>query len=113
MRGRTATHFGWTRELAAKVVAPTLVIVGEFDRLDERRRVFEQINSKDKVFLNVSCASHFMLWEKQHAALHLASKEWLTHGHVKSVRHGEIRVDPEGGFKIGADVMRVKSPARR
>jgi pimeloyl-ACP methyl ester carboxylesterase len=113
MRGRTATRFGWPPELAAKVVAPTLVMVGEFDRLDERRQVYEQIRSKDKVFLNVSCGSHFMLWEKQHAALHLASKEWLAHGHVKRVRHGEIRVDPEGAFKIGADAIRVKSPARR
>ena len=102
MRGRTATRFGWTPELAAKIVAPTLVMVGEFDRLDERRKVFEQIRSKDKVFLNVSCGSHFMLWEKQHAALHLASKEWLTHGRLKNRRHGEMRVDPEGEFKIVA-----------
>ena len=113
MRVRAATRFGWTPELAAKVAAPTLVMAGEFDRLAERRAVFDQIGSKDKVFLTVSCASHFMQWEKPRAALHVASREWLTHGHVKRVRHGEIRVDPEGGFKVGADVIRVKSPARR
>ncbi len=105
MRGRTATRFGWTRELAAKVVAPTLVMVGEYDRLEERRKVFEQINSKDKVFLNVSCASHFMLWEKQHAALHEASKEWLTEGRLKNVRSGEVTVDPDGQFRVTADAV--------
>lgn len=113
MRGRVATGFGWTRELAAKVVAPTLVMVGEYDRLEARRRVYEEINSRDKVFLNVSCASHFMLWEKQHAALHLASKQWLANGHVERVRRGEIRVDPEGEFRIGTGAMHVKSPPRR
>lgn len=99
MRGRTATRFGWTPELAAKVTAPTLIMVGEYDRLNERRTVFEQIGSKDKVFLNVACASHFMVWEKQHRVLHTASFEWLTQGQVKNVRRGEFVVDAEGNFK--------------
>jgi len=108
MRGRAATRFGWTPELAAKVTAPTLVMVGEFDRLDERRNVYEQISSKDKVFLNVSCGSHFMLWEKQHTALHVASGEWLAHGRLKDVRRGEMRVNPDGDFQIGAAAIRAK-----
>jgi len=102
MRVRTATRFGWTPALAARVVAPTLVVVGEYDRIDERRKVFEQIGSKDRVFLTVSCASHFMLWEKQHAAIHYASMAWLTHGRLKKVRRGELRVDPEGEIGPGA-----------
>jgi pimeloyl-ACP methyl ester carboxylesterase len=99
MRGRAATRFGWPPELAARVKAPTLVMVGEFDRLEERRKVYEQLGSKDKVFLNVSCGSHFMLWEKQHAVLHLASKAWLTDGRLKNMRRGELRVNPEGGIE--------------
>lgn len=102
MRGRVATRFGWTRELAEKVKSPTLVIVGEFDRLKERHTVFEQISSQDKVFLDVACASHFMVWEKQHLVLHTASLEWLTRGRVKNVRRGEFRVDAEGRFALAA-----------
>jgi len=75
-------------------------MVGEFDRLEERRKVYEQIGAKDKIFLNVACGSHFMQWEKQHPALHLASKEWLAHGRLMKLRRGELRVDPEGA--IGA-----------
>jgi len=101
MRVRAATRFGWTRALAAKVVAPVLVMAGEYDRLEERRSVYEQLGSKDKVFMNVACASHFMLWEKQHTALHVASKEWLAHGRLKNVRRGELRVDPDGNFQTG------------
>lgn len=99
MRGRIATDFGWTRELASKVTSPTLVMVGEFDRLDERRTVYEQISSAQKVFVNVSCASHFMVWEKQHRALHEASLEWLRDGRLKGVSRGELRVDPDGKFQ--------------
>jgi pimeloyl-ACP methyl ester carboxylesterase len=98
MRGRTATGFGWTRELAAKVSAPTLVIVGEYDRAQERRTVYEQLGSRDKVFVNVSCASHFMLWEMQHRALHEASLEWLREGRLKGLTRGELRVDADGRF---------------
>jgi hypothetical protein len=90
------------------VVAPALVMAGEYDRLEERRSVYEQLGSKDKVFLNVSCGSHFMLWEKQHLALHVASKEWLAHGRLKDVRRGEMRVNPDGDFQIGAAAIRAK-----
>jgi pimeloyl-ACP methyl ester carboxylesterase len=98
MRGRTATRFGWTSDLAARVTAPTLVIVGEYDRLAQRKTVYDQLGSRDKVFVNVSCASHFMLWEMQHRALHEASLEWLGNGRLKGMRRGEMRVEPDGRF---------------
>lgn len=98
MRGRVATNFGWTQELSQKVTAPMLVVVGEFDRLAERRTVYEQIASKEKVFLDVACASHFMVWEKQHKVLHESSLEWLRDGQVKGVKRGEFRVDPDGRY---------------
>jgi pimeloyl-ACP methyl ester carboxylesterase len=87
MRGRVATRFGWPPELAAKITV--------------RRRVFEQISSKDKVFLDVACGSHFMLWEKPHPYLHAASLEWLRSGELKGVRRGTFRVDAEGKYSPG------------
>jgi pimeloyl-ACP methyl ester carboxylesterase len=98
MRARTATNFGWTRELAGRVRAPALVIVGEFDRLAERKSVYDQLGSQQKVFVNVACASHFMLWEMQHRALHDASLEWLRDGRLKGLTRGELRVTPAGVF---------------
>ena len=102
MRARTATQFGWTKDLAASVTAPTLVIVGEYDRLAERKTVYEQLGARDKVFVGVTCASHFMLWEKQHRALHDASLEWLRDGKLKGMSHGEMEVDADGNFKAVA-----------
>jgi pimeloyl-ACP methyl ester carboxylesterase len=98
MRARTATAFGWTPDLATRLVAPTLVVVGEFDRLSDRRTVYEQIGAREKVFVNVSCASHFMLWEKQHRALHYAALEWFRRGGVQGISRGEVRVDRDGRF---------------
>jgi pimeloyl-ACP methyl ester carboxylesterase len=98
MRGRVATNFGWTEEQSRKVTSPTLVVVGEFDRLAERRTVYEQIASKEKVFLDVACASHFLVWEKQRKVLHDSSLEWLRDGNVKGVKNGEFRVDYEGKY---------------
>lgn len=99
MRARTATGFGWTAEQARKVTAPTLVMVGEFDRLAERKTVYEQISSRDKVFLAIACASHFMIWEKQHAVLQRASLEWLSAGQIRGTTRGEFAVDNNGDFK--------------
>jgi hypothetical protein len=80
------------------VTSPTLVVVGEFDRLAERRTVYEQIASKEKVFLDVACASHFLVWEKQRKVLHDSSLEWLRDGNVKGVKNGEFRVDYDGKY---------------
>lgn len=99
MRGRIATGFGWTEELAKKVITPTLIVVGEYDRLKERRTVFEKISSKEKVFVDVACASHFMVWEKQRRVLHETSVSWLAQGHVRNVRRGEFRVEDSGVYK--------------
>jgi len=99
MRGRIATGFGWTKDMAAKVVTPTLIVVGEYDRLKERRTVFEQISSKEKVFVDVACASHFMVWEKQRRVLHNTSVEWFTRGSVKNVKRGEFRVTENGDYR--------------
>jgi pimeloyl-ACP methyl ester carboxylesterase len=99
MRGRIPTRFGWTKELISKVVTPTLIVVGEYDRLNERRVVYDQISSREKVFISVACASHFMVWEKQHRVLHATSLEWFKGGRVQNVNRGEFRVEEDGTYK--------------
>lgn len=99
MRATIATRFGWTKELTSKVVTPTLIVVGEFDRPDDRHVVYDQISSKGKIFVNVACASHFMVWEKQHHVLHATSLEWFTRERVQNVNRGEFRVEEDGTYK--------------
>ena len=95
MRGRISSQFNWTPQMAQKVDTPTVVVVGEFDRLAERRTVFDQLSSKKKVFVGVQCASHFMLWEKQRHVLHETSLEWFQKGTVKGAYKGIFNVDEQ------------------
>ena len=60
-------------------MTPTLVMVGEYDRLYESNiELFGHLGAPDKAFLGIECASHFMAWEMQRHVLHKASGEWLT-----------------------------------
>lgn len=100
MRVRTASSWGWNAEFAARVQAPTLIIVGEQDGLyNADVLLFEDLGTQDKVFVGVACATHFLVWETGHRALLTASKEWLLHGSINGVRHGVLSVDPEGRFR--------------
>ncbi len=96
MRSPPLANFGWSSEMAGKVVSPTLVIVGEFDRLTDRHTVYEQLGSKQKVFLRVACASHFIVWEKEHTVLQRMSLEWLQHGTAAGQSRGKIAADQDG-----------------
>ena len=93
MRSPQSTKFGWLREHTAKLKAPLLVFSGEFDRPDDRRKVFDQAGSSDKVLVRVSCTSHFTLWEKPRSVLHALSLEWLTSGAIQGTRTGVFDVD--------------------
>ena len=46
----------------------------------------------------ISCASHFVLWEKQHGAVHEASREWLAKGTFNGATRGMFWMDPQGQF---------------
>ncbi len=100
MRVRTsAGSWGWNREYAAKVQAPTLILVGEQDRLlgpDEQ--LYEDLTGADgRVLVTMACATHFAVWEKtQYRFLHEASREWLEHGTFRGHRTGRFSVGRNG-----------------
>jgi pimeloyl-ACP methyl ester carboxylesterase len=92
-----AFDWGWNAEMAAKVEAPSVVIVGEFDGLREPSRgLYEALGTKHKVFIEVACASHFLVWENQHEILFDTSEEWLRKGTIDGDRTGEFWVDESG-----------------
>ncbi len=57
---------------------------------------YDSILGDHKLYFNVHCAGHFMVWETQHKVLHHISKEWLTHGAVEGFTNGRFFVDTEG-----------------
>jgi pimeloyl-ACP methyl ester carboxylesterase len=98
MRAPTMMN-GWSTEQANALKMPVMVIVGEYDEPDQRRVAYEAAGSADKVFVKVACASHFMLWEKQHKALHDASLQWLRDGKFVGASSGAFEIDADGKAK--------------
>jgi len=96
VRGPSRTNAGWTPDMAASLEAPVLVIAGEFDNPEGRRTVYEQAGSADKVYVQMDCASHFVLWEKGRHQLHQASIEWLRDGTYQGASTGTFHIDAAG-----------------
>ena len=98
MRVRTsAGAWGWNREYAARVRAPTLILVGEQDfLLEPDRQLYADLTGTErKVLVEMACATHFAVWETtQHKLLHEASLEWLE--------QGTFRGNAAGRFAVGA-----------
>ena len=79
MRAPTRTYWGWNGEEAKRIKVPTLVMLGEFDGLNPSNKdLYEDLGTDNKVFISIACGSHFLVWEKNHGALHEASRQWLS-----------------------------------
>lgn len=101
MRARTAQSWGWNSEYAAKVKAPTLIVLGQQDSpslVANTRTLMNDLAVDNKVRIEVACATHFLVWETQHRVLLETSKDWLLHGSIKGIRRGELYVDPAGKY---------------
>jgi len=100
MRVRTsAGSWGWNREYAAKVAAPTLIMVGEEDfLLESDKQLYEDLTAtKSKVFVTMECATHFAVWEStQYKFMHEASLEWLESTTLRGETDGRFSVGPSG-----------------
>ena len=105
MRAPARTNFGWRRNCAA-IRAPTLMLVGEFDNYEKRRDAWQGLGAKQKVFIKVACASHFIQYERGRHILQRALREWLETGAIDGARRAELYADGEG--KLGA--LRDESP---
>jgi pimeloyl-ACP methyl ester carboxylesterase len=96
MRAPTRTYWGWNAEEAKRIRIPTLVMLGEFDELNASNQdLYTDLGSEQKVFISIACGSHFLVWERNHGALHEASRQWLTNASFNGASRGEFRMDRE------------------
>lgn len=95
MRAPSRMNFGW-RHNVAKIKAPTLVLLGEFDNYERRRDSWKGLRVEQKVFIKVGCASHFMQYERARHVLHRATREWLQSGAIEGMTHAELFADFDG-----------------
>jgi len=72
-----------------------LLVAGAHDKQvapDRVRELYSDLGAKDKVFVDLACASHNAAWERNHLLLFKASLEWLTSGTVNGSKIGMLKL---------------------
>ncbi len=90
--------WGWTKDLASRIEAPTLVIRGDLDTqvpVAQVKALYEDL-WRQKAYVTVTNGTHFLQWEYQHKSLLEASSEWLRHGTYDGHATGTFVVDANG-----------------
>jgi len=98
MRAPNRMNYGW-RANAARISAPTLVIQSEFDNYDKRNDTWKGLGSKDKLFVKIACASHFLQFERARYVLHRITRDWLQKSAVAGFDHGALYADRDGNIR--------------
>lgn len=81
MRIPVTSQWGWNQSTAGQVTAPTLIIRGDLDTTIQATNVAnlrDDLGTVEKALVSVPCASHFVIWERQHDFLHRLSTAWLA-----------------------------------
>jgi len=95
-RAPGTTVWGWNSAMAAKLQAPTLLFAGAHDKQvvpDRVRELYTDLGTPHKAFVDLACASHNAIWERNHRLMFRASLEWLTAGTVNGgVSDGVVRM---------------------
>ena len=95
MRAPNRMNFGWRGSLA-RIQAPTLVLLGEFDNYAKRLDAWHGLQLEHKMFIKVACASHFMQFERARHLLYRATAAWLASGAFDGDARGEFHANAAG-----------------
>jgi pimeloyl-ACP methyl ester carboxylesterase len=87
--------WGFNQAVVGSMKTPFLMLVGTHDRQvlpDRVRELYADVGSKQKVFVELACASHNAMWERNRALLFKASLDWLRDGAVNGLSAGELKL---------------------
>ncbi len=97
-RAPSTTTWGWNGAAVAGMRTPTLVIAGVHDKQvppDRVRAAYDDLGAPEKMMVDLACASHNAMWEKNHHLLFKASLDWLATGAVADQKSGVVRLGYE------------------
>lgn len=97
-RAPQVPSWGFNQAAAAKMTTPFLMVAAAHDKqvLPEAvHNLYADLGAREKVIIDLGCASHNAMWERNHLLLFEASLEWLDRGTYAGKTHGE--------FKLGYD----------
>ena len=95
--------WGCNKAYAAKVTAPTMIVVGEQDTPQNRGVLHTDLTGTgSKVLITMACATHFAVWEaSQYKFMHRVSLEWLSEGTYRGRSNGVYQVGVNGAETSG------------
>lgn len=99
VRRPTITSYGWNLKSAQKFKVPVLMVVGDLDGevLPERvRELYNDVGSVSKVYVQVACGSHYIVYERPYKLLHEGSKSWFLNGTFNNSSGGMFETDAKG-----------------
>jgi pimeloyl-ACP methyl ester carboxylesterase len=94
-RAPQTTTWGWNAAAVAKTQTPTLMIAGVHDGQvspDRVRELYADLAAPQKVMIDLGCASHNAMWERNHTLLFRASLEWLDKGTLNGMQQGMVKM---------------------
>jgi pimeloyl-ACP methyl ester carboxylesterase len=94
-RAPLVTNGGFHQGVVSKMETPSLIVAAALDKQVPPARVrtlFDDLGSKQKIFLDLACTSHNALWEKNHLLLFQASLDFLRDGKVNGVSEGLVKL---------------------
>ena len=94
-RAPQTTTWGWNQAVVSKTQTPTLMVVGVHDGQVAPARVqdlYADLGATQKVLVDLGCASHNAMWERNHTLLFRASLEWLEKGTVNGMQQGVLKM---------------------
>ena len=80
IRAPNRMNFGW-RANSARIKAPTLVLLGEFDNYARRLEAWKGLTVEHRMFIRIACASHFVSFERGRHLLYRATRGTAGTGH--------------------------------
>lgn len=87
--------WGFNREVTGRMSTPVAVVAPQHDKQvspDRVRAMHADLGSSNKVLIELGCASHNAMLEKNHMLLFQASLEWLKSGKVNGVSSGIVKL---------------------
>lgn len=94
-RAPSTTTWGFNAAMIGGMKTPTLMIAGAHDKQvtpDRVRIAYDDLGATDKVLIDLGCASHNAMWERNHTLMFQASLEWLSTGTVNGQKSGVLKM---------------------
>ena len=96
-RAPAVPTWGFNQAEVGRLQIPFLMVTSLHDKQVDSERVRElyaDVGSRQKVILEMACASHNAMWERDHLVLFKASLDWLKDGKVDGVATGVVKHGP-------------------